>query len=801
MTIFADSAPRYWAAGLQAIPLVPKEKRPSILDWSRFSAEPVSPRLQEEWLVQYPTSNIGLVLGPASGVTVIDIDTEDKSLIEKIIEAIPHSPWKRRGKKGMMLAYKFSGLKTFRVKNSSGETIVECLSSRTQCVLPPSIHPDTGKEYQSNCHLFNVLDQLKPLPDNIEEILRALISAHGVTLSHSGWSKVTEFVSSGSRDTTLTELAGLFAFAVVRGERTLKEAVGMLRSYHGEFIENSAGDIMDVEKHVSNLVRFLHRDVLEKGKVLPKGWEAGLNKEDLAALGCTLNEEHTEWSFQEVLDYLQDQFEKHPQGQERADCVQNILKRLARSPSINRVDEDRILKYIVDVSSLGVGMSTYRARLKELRQGDVVGNDHSEIANAAIKDLEQYNMVRYVNEKFMKWGGSHWIDLPVSEIQNLVSDNYGHLPACKKHNDMTGIVKVMSFLCQNEIKKIPIRGVNFANGFLTTEMKLIPHNPDFGMTYTLPFRYMADQAGRFPRFNKFLDRSWGRDEDFVDKLKALQEAMCVTVFGFGSRFQKAILLHGAPKSGKTQLLRVIQCLVPAEARCAVSPDEWGDKFMPAVMHTKILNVCGELSDKRRIDGQLFKDIIDGSDRPAQFKNKQIFMLRPELAHWFASNHLPKTDDTSSGFIRRWLFLTFHYPIKDEETELDIGDLIAAEEREAIVAWACESLPRLLERNRFTEPTSHKNLCKEFANINNSVRLFLVESGKVKFGVEQGFTTEAKAFNAYWAFCAGAGGARPVSMPKFRMMMRELQSELDFSVKITQTITGGSECLFDRMVVL
>lgn len=799
-SIFFDAAPLYYAYGLQVIPLYPREKKPMTLDWSRYASEEVSDATKLEWLSGCQNSNIGLVLGPASGVMVIDIDTDDDSLTEKIIAALPPSPWLRKGKKGMMLAYRYTPIKTFRVKNSSGQTMVECLSARTQCVLPPSIHPDTQQPYTSNTNLYEVLDKLNHLPENIEDILRQLLTANGVSLSHSGWSKVTDFVAAGARDTTLTEFAGLFAFAVVRGERTLKEAIGMLRSYHAEFIEDSAGDPMDIEKHVSNLIRFLHRDVLDKGKVLPKGWDAGYTAEELKAMGVTLDEDHTEWAFQEILDFLQDQFEQHPSGQARAEAVENILTRLARSPSVNRVDQDRILKYIVDVSALGVGMSTYRARLKELKQGEVAGNDHTEIAQATLEDLQEYNLIRYVGERFLKWGGSHWVEMNLAEIKSHISENYGNLPACKKHSDILGVVNVLKFLCEDKICKIKMRGVNFANGFLTSELKLVPHDPDFGMTYTLPFRYMPEQAGNFPRFNKFLHDSWGKDSDFEAKLAALQEAMCVTLFGMGSKFQRAILLHGAPHSGKTQLLRIIQCLVPAEARCAVPPESWSDKFMPAVMHLKLLNVCGELSDKKKIDGQQFKDIVDGSDRPAQFKNQQIFTLRPELIHWFASNHLPKTDDTSSGFIRRWLFLTFHHPIPVAAKQLDIGDLIAAEEREEIVAWACMAMPRLLENNRYTEPPSHLALAKDFANINNSVRLFLIESGKVKMGVPGAFAPEVKAFNAYWAFTAGSGGQKPVALPKFRMMMRELQNELPFKIRITNSVTGASECIFDEMSV-
>lgn len=794
--IFRDHAPAYFAAGLNVIPLYKNEKKPILMDWSRFAETPISPEVQAEWLVQYPDSNIGLSLGPVSGVIVIDIDTDNPDFIKAILSVLPPSPWNRKGKKGMMLAYKWSPIKTHRIKNISGETIVECLSTRTQCVLPPSIHPDTKLPYESNVNLYDVLNQLVHLPEDIEEKLRTVLAAAGVHLSHSGWSRVTEYVSSGSRDTTLTELAGLFAFAVLRGERTLKEAIGMLRAYHAEYIENATGDKVEVDKHINNLVRFLHRDVVEKGKVLPKGWDAGLTEDEKKQLNLTLGEEHTEWAFEEIQVYLKEQFETHALGKPRADAVEAILYRISKSRQLSRIDEDRLLKYIIDVSGLGVPLATYRARLKELRSGDVLGNDHSEIARAVIKDLEQYNFVRFVADRFMKWAGSHWVEMAKSDLRNLISSSYGHLGACKKHSDINGILNVVGFLCEQQILKRPVKGINFANGFLTEELKLIPHDPDYGMTYTLPFRYMEEEAGKFPKFAAFMQRSWGQDADFKEKMQTLQEAMCVTLFGMGSRFQRAILLHGAPSSGKTQLLRIIECLVPPEAKCAVPPEDWSDKFLPTAMHMKVLNICGELSDRKRIDGQKFKDIVDGSAMSGQFKNQQVFTFKPELTHWFASNHLPKTDDTSGGFTRRWVFLTFHYPVRAGEVQLDLGSIIAAEEREAIVAWCTQAMPALMKRGAFSLPMSHHLLSAEFANINNSVRLFMLESGKVRFGVEGGFIQEARAFNAYWAFCSGSGGTKPVGLPKFRAMVRELSTELGFTIKVTQAPMGGTDCVME-----
>lgn len=788
--IFASTAPAMWEKGLQVIPLQHKSKKPVTQDWSRYATEEVTHIQQQEWLRQHSKGNIGLVLGAASGLTMIDIDTEDSELEEIIKSVLPPSPWLRHGKKGSMLAFKFAGHKTFRIKNISGETIVECLSTRTQCVVPPSIHPDTNLPYRENKPLIECLHQMMALPENIEQVLRDALSNYGVKLSHAGWTKLTEYTPAGARDSTLTGLAGLFAFSVIRGERSLLEAISMLRSHEANFVEHVAGDPVDIEKHVENLIKFLLRDVLERKKVLPPGWDEGLSPEELKGMGIDLTRDHVEWKFQEILDHLKDKFEKNRLGSDRSEAVEDVLLKIANSRQMSQIDEARILTYIKDTSGLGITLSMLRARLKVLRQGDVLGTDHNELARAVLADLTDYNEIRFNDNKFMKWNGAFWEDLEPQKIYHHISTRYGHLPAAKRASDLSGIVRVMQFNAEQNIRRKNVTGVNFANGFLTQELKLIPHEPDFGMTYVLPFRYMPEEAGKFPIFAAFLNSCWGADVDYHEKMDALQETMAVTLFGLGPKFQRAVLLQGAPQTGKTQLLRIIETLVPKEAKCAVPPNQWHDKFLPTMMKDKLLNICGELSSKHQIDGQRFKDVIDGSEMHGQLKGQQIFLFHPHVTHWFASNHMPKSEDTSMGFIRRWIFLTFNHPIPEDKKITDLGDLISALEREAIVAWAAEAITRLVEKQRYSLPTSHRRIVEDFANLNNSVRFFLKESGKVKF--QPGSDIEDSAlYNHYWAFCASGSGQRPASLMQFKEMMRELCSELPIKHEIVQGKMGVS----------
>ena len=211
--IFAINAPLYWAAGIPVMPLKRwdspskgKGKAPILSEWTQYGDTMPSEAMRNSWIMSYPKSNIGLPFGRASGLCAIDIDTEDEDLVKAIREALPASPWVRIGKKGMGLIYRWQGQPNFKLRNSDNESIVEFLGAGNQMVMPPSIHPDTGKPYTSDTNLWEVLDKVVALPLDVERVLRAalepILGTKGFTLAQSGRSGPMDVVPQGERATS-----------------------------------------------------------------------------------------------------------------------------------------------------------------------------------------------------------------------------------------------------------------------------------------------------------------------------------------------------------------------------------------------------------------------------------------------------------------------------------------------------------------------------------------------------------------------------------------------------------------------
>lgn len=796
--IFYNEAPFYWQAGLPVIPLLEKQKRPAVRSWQQYSTEMPSEDERRVWLDNFPTGNIGLPLGACSGLVAVDIDTDDTQIIRLLDMLLPKSPWRRVGKKGEVRIFRYRGERSIRIGNRDG-MICEILSSGTQIVLPPSIHPDTGAAYRANAPLWEVFKAAPELPIGVDEMIRTGLRDAGIDLSRDRIG-VVNFVPAGMRDNELTSKAGLFARAVWEGSRTLLEALGEIEQWVNDYTEKVIGDEMSVEKAKRKLIEFLIRDVNGvMQRVLPRGWDDGLTDEDKEKMGLGFSDEQQAMTVREIMDA----FITDIAGGEDAnsdvfnDAVNRVLNRMTRmGEDLTPLDEERILKVIASHSKGLYSVSGMRKQIRTLKKGDIAGENHDEIAGAVKSRLEEFGEIRFAAGKFWQWNGAYWREKEYDEIHQIVSTEFGNLPACRKNSDYSQIVTLLSKLLRADLKRIEYLGINFANGFLTEDLDLVPHHPDFGQTYVLSYRYMPDLAGKMPKFRQFMLDSWKGDRGKED---AIQEAIGATMFGTGSKYQRVICLYGKGGSGKSVMSQIVQNLIPLESQCSVPPEDWRDKFAPAQMFGKTLNFAGELSATRSIPDSHFKTMTGNEQITAQFKYRDPFMFTPACIHWFNSNHLPKSSDFSEGFMRRWLFIEWEDKVPEDKKIPGLAHIITDEEREAIVAWAVQGYERLKANNEYTLPTSHRRLVDEMANSINSARYFLASSPRLKFD-RQGEATLMDLYNEFLSFCIVAGIAKRVPLNTFAKMMQELRSDFNFLTVIRTAKMGAMETVYSGITI-
>jgi len=144
---------KYFENGVSVIPLIPNEKRPAITEWSKYCV--ALPDAEKVEVYESSNFGIGAALGSV-GLVAIDIDCDPnfnknhtKEMAEFIYKACPQSPVRKKGNKGETRFFRYNE-KTVNRKiklKIDGHTLVEILSTGCQTVLPPTIHPDTKRQY------------------------------------------------------------------------------------------------------------------------------------------------------------------------------------------------------------------------------------------------------------------------------------------------------------------------------------------------------------------------------------------------------------------------------------------------------------------------------------------------------------------------------------------------------------------------------------------------------------------------------------------------------------------------------
>lgn len=799
--IFETYATEFWSRGLPVIPLRERNKMPLINQWSTYGRQMPTELEQQHWLASYPKANIGLPFGPASGLCGIDIDTTDEELIAAIEDILPPSPWVRVGKKGKLLIYRWDQQKNFKLRGADGGMILEFLGLGNQAVLNPSIHPDTQQPYVANCNLWEVLDKIVPLGEDIEDKLRALLGQKGFEIGAGGRSSPIDIVPAGERDVQMVRHAGYLARVVLGIDRSanfsLMDALAQMYHWTESYTAKVSGDVMDPEKGVAKLLEFLVKD-LEKGRTLPDDWDAGLTDElrehPTIAKMIELNTSQR-WDFIRARDWLSGKVSEKPDDDRHAwKCITELVELLAKDENYSKAEFNLLIKDIQRIGGkLDLKKSDLVNQFLEARKGVEKGDaeSHAIIARTVLEELQRTGEIRYDHGQFWQWNGACFGKLDEDELYMHVANNVKDSMLVRRNADYKAIVEVLQRMCKGALVQSEERGINFANGFVGEDLELITHDPKFGATFTLPFNYDRDNATRCNKWLEFLHSVWGHEDDFAERVAALQEMFAVTLFKIAPHYQRAFLLFGRAGTGKTQILQVLRALLPPDAVAELGPQHWGEKFTLVDLIGKAANICGELPENGMITGNIFKEVVEGSPVRTEFKNQDGFVFVPECAQWFASNYLPVSRDSTRGFIRRWLILDFNKPVREEDKVENLAALLVAEEREAIAAWALEGLRRVLDNRGYTLPPCHEKRISQMRRINNSVHAFLEDSKKYQRD-PQGVIPCKDVFDNYVFHMRETLRSQPVSFERFMQMVEDLDFEVQRDAIGDFVIDGISE---------
>ena len=285
------------------------------------------------------------------------------------------------------------------------------------------------------------------------------------------------------------------------------------------------------------------------------------------------------------------------------------------------------------------------------------------------------------------------------------------------------------------------RGVSFADCFVLIEpsgqtlaMSVSAHSPEhrarFGFDFPLPIGRAAT-----PKFERYLRDIWGGLEDFEGRCAVLQEFAGAALLGLGPHYGKALLLKGAPGTGKSTFLEILAACMPPGGVTSIPPQRFDDPQYTADLSASRLNTVFDLSSDAIKDREGVKGIVHGEPITARRVFERVLCFRPEAAHAYGCNDYPSVPGADKAFFDRWLILrleddrvwrTDATSGEDSAEDRRLSQQIIDEELPGVVAWAIEGARRLIDQDRYTHLPSMTSWLREWGGEADAVGAWLDE---------------------------------------------------------------------------
>lgn len=242
--------------------------------------------------------------------------------------------------------------------------------------------------------------------------------------------------------------------------------------------------------------------------------------------------------------------------------------------------------------------------------------------------------------------------------------------------------------------------VNFKNGVLdlnAPDAELKSHSPEYGFRGVLPFDY--DPEARCPAFYKWLKGVMLGDRELI---AVVQEYMGYIVRGGDYKYHKALWLGGVGRNGKSTFIDLLKALIGAGNFSVLSIKALiQDKFAGAALDGKIANFSEETSPQELADSGPFKNLTGDGDLFAQKKYGDPYSFRNRAKLIMTYNQIPDLKDLSPGMLSRPLIIPFEKIIGEEEQDRGIKQKLF-KELPGIFNFALRGWNRLEQQGGFTE---------------------------------------------------------------------------------------------------
>lgn len=339
--------------------------------------------------------------------------------------------------------------------------------------------------------------------------------------------------------------------------------------------------------------------------------------------------------------------------------------------------------------------------------------------------LSQHKLISWGENSAWEYNGTIWEQVTPKTVQQwALKAESAYSTKSKRRREIADYV-----LLTTRLERIDWRNglgddeVPVENGVINLRTGAMrPHRPEDFLESVMPVQYTP--GATCESLIKALAVAWRGDSDFDHKVLALQE-----FFGYvlmpHAKFKKALLLYGAPDSGKSQILALLQGMVGRGNYCSISVKDMDDPRKLAPIRGKMLNALSELSQSAMIADGGFKTLVSTGDAiQIDAKYEQPEEYRPFAKHVIVTNALPRVNDMTDATFNRMLLLKFNRSLPVAEQDKNLLDKLLAE-APGVLNWALVGAKRLLaQKGEFTAIPESTEVLADYKSQSNGIDDFV-----------------------------------------------------------------------------
>lgn len=333
--------------------------------------------------------------------------------------------------------------------------------------------------------------------------------------------------------------------------------------------------------------------------------------------------------------------------------------------------------------------------------------------------------------------------------------------------------------------------INFQDGILFLDtMQLKAHSPEYLCTIQIPSKYLdiENSPETCPVFNKYILHLIGNDMEKYDILMQYMGLCISNIYGF--RAKKTLFLVGKGNTGKSQIKKLIECILGAKNISTTDLHDLAEKFGTSTIYQKRLAGCNDMSYQKINDMNIFKAATGGDKIMFEFKGKTAFAALFKGVFWFNCNELPLFGGDKGDWVyERIMPITCGEPVPEEERDPHLFEKMWKEKDTIIRIALCYLLDLINNKFKFKLPKDSLNRVDDYKTRNNTLLSFINECCEVNIeGNIAVRTTKADFKKMYYRWCdinnAGKG----------KLKLREIEEILETKYHETYGIYNGYKVL-------